>query len=135
MTLPEVLAAALAQQESVGFLDSLVVFAVSLLVGAFGIYVGGRVVADVDDFGHAVITALIGAIVWAVVGYLLGWIPFLGALLTLAAYVWVIESRYPGGWVNAILVALVAWLASLVVLYALAVLGVASFDALGVPGV
>jgi len=135
MTLVDVFAAALAQQESVGVLDSLVVFAVSLLVGAFGIYVGGRVVSGTDDFGHAVVTALIGAIVWAVVGFLFGWIPFLGALLTLAAYVWDIESRYPGGWMDAILVAFVAWLAALVVLYVLAVLGVADFEAVGVPGV
>lgn len=81
-----------------------------------------------------VVTALVGAVVWAVVGFFLGWIPFLGALLTLLAYLAVINYRYPGGWVNAALVALVAWIASVVVLYVLAVLGVVAFDALGVPG-
>ena len=117
------------------FVDSLVVFVVSLLIGALGIYVGARTITGVDDYGYAVITALIGAIVWAVVGFLFGWIPLLGPLLTLVAYAGVINSRYPGGWTNAIMVALVAWIASLVVLYVLALVGIAGFEAIGVPGV
>jgi hypothetical protein len=115
-------------------IESLVVFAVSLLVGAFGIYVGARVIADTEDFGYAVVTALIGAIVWAVVGFFLGWIPFIGPLLTLLAYVWVINRRYPGGWLRAFAIALVAWLAALVVLYLLAVFDISTFEAVGVPG-
>lgn len=114
--------------------ESLVVFAVSLIVGAFGIYVGARVITDTDDFGYAVVTALLGAIVWAVVGFFLGWIPFLGPLLTLLAYVWVLNRRYPGGWGNAIGIALVAWVASIVVLYLLALFDISTFEAVGVPG-
>lgn len=114
--------------------DSIVVFAVSLLIGALGIYAGARVVTDVDDYVYAIVTALIGAVVWAVVGFFFGWIPFLGALLTLVAYLAVINYRYPGGWVNAIVIALVAWIASIVVLYVLAFLGLVTFEALGVPG-
>lgn len=45
-----------------------------------------------------------------------------------------INARYPGGWGNAIAIALVAWLAAVAVLYVLAVLGVATFEAVGVPG-
>lgn len=115
-------------------LDSLVVFVVSLLVGAFGIYVGARVVTGTSDYAYAVVTALIGAVVWVVVGLFFGWIPFLGPLLTLVAYVAVINVRYPGGWLAALGIALVAWLASIVVLYVLALLSVASFEAVGVPG-
>ncbi|HKJ59862.1 MAG TPA: hypothetical protein VKA37_11575 [Halobacteriales archaeon] len=114
--------------------DTVVVFVVSLLIGGVGIYVGARLVADVDDYGYAIVTALIGAIVWAVVGFFFGWIPFLGALLTLVAYLAVINYRYPGGWMNAIVISLVAWIASLVVLYVLAFFGLVAFDALGVPG-
>lgn len=114
--------------------DSIVVFVVSLLIGALGIYAGARVVTDVDDYVYAIVTALIGAVVWAVVGFFFGWIPFLGALLTLVAYLAVINYRYPGGWVNAIVIALVAWIASIVVLYVLAFLGLVTFEALGVPG-
>lgn len=115
--------------------DSLVVFVVSLLVGALGIYVGARVVTGREDYTYAIVTALFGAIIWAVVGFLFGWIPLLGPLLVLVAYVGVINYRYPGGWGDAILIAFVAWLTVLVVLYALAFLGVSTFDAVGVPGV
>lgn len=117
------------------FLDSLVVFVVSLLVGALGIYAGARVVTDYEDYTYAIVTALLGAIIWAIVGFLFGWIPLLGPLLVLLAYVGVINWRYPGGWGSAILIAFVAWLTVLVVLYVLAFLGVATFDAVGVPGV
>lgn len=114
--------------------DSLIVFVISLLIGALGIYIGARVIANVDDYTYALITALIGAIVWVVVSFFFGWIPLLGPLLALIAYVAVINYRYPGGWGNAIVIALIAWIASFVVLYLLAVLGVTGFGALGVPG-
>lgn len=114
--------------------DSIIVFIVSLLIGAIGIYVGAMVLTDVEDYTYAIVTALIGAIVWTIVAILLGWIPFLGPLLALIAYVGVINWRYPGGWLVAIGISLVAWIASLVVLYVLALIGVTTFGALGVPG-
>jgi len=115
--------------------DSLVVFVVSLLVGALGIYVGASVVTDRDDYTYAIVTALLGAIIWAVVGFLFGWIPLLGPILVLLAYIAVINYRYPGSWGSAILIAFVAWLTVLAVLYVLAFLGISTFDAVGVPGV
>ncbi len=115
-------------------IDSLVVFVVSLLIGALGIYVGSRLVAGHDDYSYAIVTALIGAVVWGVVGFFLGWIPFLGPLLVFIAYVAVINFRYPGGIGKAVLIALIAWLASLAVLFVLALLGLAGFGAVGVPG-
>ena len=115
-------------------IDSLVVFVVSLLIGAFGIFVGARVVVDTEDYTYALITALIGAIVWAVVGFFFGWIPLLGPLLVFVAYLAVINARYPGGWIEAIVITVIAWLSVLVVLYVLAVIGVTGFEAAGVPG-
>ncbi|WP_135533281.1 MULTISPECIES: hypothetical protein [Halostella] len=116
-------------------IDSLIVFIVSLLIGALGIYVGARVIADYDDYTYAIVTALIGAIVWAVVGFLVGWIPLLGPILTLLAYLAIINWRYPGGWVDAALIGLIAWIAVLAVLYVLAAAGLTTFGAVGVPGV
>lgn len=116
-------------------IDSLVVLVVSLLIGAIGIYVGARVVVDYDDYTYAIVTAAIGAVVWAVVSFFLGWIPLLGPLLALIAYVGVINYRYPGGWVQAGIISLIAWVAAFVVLYLLALVGLASFEAVGVPGV
>jgi len=114
--------------------DSAIVFVVSLLVGGLGIYVGARVVTGEADYTYAIVTALLGAIIWAVVGFLFGWIPLLGPLLVLLAYIAVINYRYPGGWLKAILIALVAWVATVVILYVLAVVGVGTFEAIGIPG-
>lgn len=118
-----------------GLVESLIVFVVSLLVGAFGIYVGARAVTDRDDYTYAIVTALIASVLWVVVAFFVGWIPLLGPLLALLVYVAVINMRYPGNWLNAVGIALLAWLTSLIVLYVLAILGVTSFDAVGVPGV
>lgn len=115
-------------------IDSIIVFVVSLLVGALGIYLGARIITDYEDYTYAIVTALLGAIIWAVVGFLFGWIPLLGPILVLIAYVAVINYRYPGGWGNAILISLIAWLAALAVLYVLALFGIGAFEAIGVPG-
>lgn len=115
-------------------IDSLIVFVVSLLVGALGIYVGARVITDYESYAYAIATALIGAIIWGVLGFLLGWIPLLGPLVVLLAYIAVINWRYPGGWIDALLIALLALVASLVVLYLLALIGIGDFEAIGVPG-
>jgi len=114
--------------------DSLVVLVVSFLIGALGIHIGARVVTDTNDFRYAVGTALFGALVWAIVGYLLGGLPLLGPALVLLSYLWVIKRRYPGGWLTAAGIALAAWVASLAVLYVLATAGVTEFSAVGVPG-
>ncbi|WP_232688557.1 hypothetical protein [Halobacterium zhouii] len=116
-------------------IDSLVAFVVSLLVGAFGIYVGARVVVDSDDYGYAIVTALVGALVWFVVALFFGWIPLLGPLLALLAYVAVINWRYPGDWLAAFGIALIAWVATIVVLYIVGILFDISLEAVGVPGV
>jgi len=54
---------------------SIVVFLVSLLIGALGIYAGARIIVGRTSYDHAIVTALIGAIVWAIVGFVVGWIP------------------------------------------------------------
>lgn len=114
--------------------DNLVVFVVSLLIGGLGIYVGGTVIVGVGDYGHAVVTALLGAVVWAVVGWLVGDMPLVGPVLTLLAYLAVVKWRYRAGWLEAAGIALVAWISALVVLYVLATVGVGDFGAIGVPG-
>jgi hypothetical protein len=113
------------------FVGSIVAFLVALLVGGLAIYISARVVADVDDYSHAVITALLGAIAWA----LTAWIPLIGPIIALIAWVWVIKWRYPGGWVDAAIIGVVAWLSALVILYVLNAVLNLGVGAFGVPGV
>lgn len=116
--------------------DSIVIAFISLLIGGLGITIGARlVIDDAASFGYAFVTAAIGALVWAIVSFFVGWVPLLGPLLMLIAWVGVINWRYPGGWVSAAGVGVVAWLAAVVVLYILGVVGIVGPEALGIPGV
>jgi hypothetical protein len=115
---------------------SIVIFIVSLIVGAAGIYAGVRLVADDSiGFGSAVVTALLGVIVYAVLGFF-NFIPVIGPLLLLVLWIGVINVRYPGGWGTAIGIGFVAWVVSVVIMYLIInFLGIGSLSALGVPGV
>lgn len=109
----------------------LLTFVVSLLAGGLAIHVAARVVVGDADYGHAVVTALVGSLAWFVVALFLGWLPLLGTLLPLVAWIGVVNLRYEGGWVTAALIGLVAWLASVVVFAVLSLVGVS--NVYGVP--
>lgn len=107
-----------------------IAFVVSVLVGAFGIYVGARVIVDAEEYSYAIVTALIGALALVVFGL----VPLVGTILALLAWIVVINWRYPGGWVDAILIGLIAWLAALAALWVLDLVGIGGLGAVGVPG-
>lgn len=119
---------------AMALIDTIIVFLVSLLIGAAAIYVGARIIVGESDFTYAIISALIASIVWSVVAFFFGWIPLLGPLLALIAYVGVINWRYPGGWIRAGGIALIAWVTSVVILYLLSMVGLIAPDAIGVVG-
>lgn len=109
---------------------SIVAFVVALLVGGLAIYLSANIVMDVQDYSHAVITAFIGAVAWAIAA----WIPLIGPILALVVWIGVINWRYPGGWADAAIIGVVAWLAALALLFVLnTVLGL-GVGAFGVPG-
>jgi len=113
---------------------SIIVLLVNLLIGTIAIYAGARLVIDADTgVGRAAVTALLGALAWALVSFFVGWIPLLGPLLTLLAWIGVINWQYPGGWMSAVGIGLLAWLISVAVLVALSTVGLVGVDALGVP--
>lgn len=113
--------------------DQVILFLGSLVIGAFGVHVGAVVVTGTDDFGEAIVTALVGAVVWSVASYLFMGVPYVGPLLALAAYLFVIKWRYGTSWLRSAGVALLAWIVGLGVLSILSVLGLGSLDAIGIP--
>jgi hypothetical protein len=116
----------------------LLVFAVSLLIGGFAIAVGAKLAFKSENYSHAVLTALLGAVAWALVDILFSEIGVEGALSSLVGlvvWVWVVRRRYEVGWLRGSLIGLFAWIAALVVLAVLALVGVDTLDAYGVPGV
>lgn len=111
-------------------LNRIVVFAVGLLIGGLAIHVSTRYFLDGGSYGDAVLTALVGAVAWA----LLQPVPLLGPGLALVAWVAVIRYRYSGGWIDSAVAGLAAWAVAVVVLAALGLVGIGSFSAVGVPG-
>ena len=116
-------------------ISAIIGFVVALLVGAAGIYVGARVITDTDSYVYAIITALIGSAIWFVVSFFVGFIPLIGPVLALLAYLGVINWRYPGGWLAAAGIALIAWIAVFVIVYLLAIVGFVTPDAVGIPAI
>ena len=113
------------------FVGSLVAFVVALLVGGLAIYVAAAIVVDADSYTHAIVTAFVGAVAWA----LTAWIPLFGPLIALVVWIGVINWRYSGGWKTAAMVGVLAWLSAVVILFALDVVFGLGVGAFGVPGV
>lgn len=121
--------------ETDALVSAVFVFVVSLLVGAGAIHIAARLLVDRDTaFRRAVLTALVGAVVYTVLGLFLPWIPLLGPFLMLLAWVGVINWLYPGRWGTAIGIGLLAWVLALLILFALSQLGIVTPEALGIPG-
>lgn len=120
----------------VAFENSLVLLIVTLLIGGLGIHVGASLLAGSRDYGHAVVTAVIGSLVWGITSFFLGGVPVLGPVLVFLAYLAVIKWRYRAGWITAVGITLVAYVTVLVVLALLSNLGAGIVsDIPGIPGV
>ena len=115
----------------VPIVGSLVTFIVALLIGGLAIFVSAAVITGERSYPHAVITALIGAIAWA----LTSWIPIIGPFIALFVWIWVINWRYAGGWWKAIGIGIVAWLVVLGILSLLNSILRLGVGAVGIPGV
>ncbi len=122
-------------------LDAAVIFVASLLVGTVAILAGVRLIVDADaGVSNALFTALVGAIVWAVSSALVDrfvlfdWLPILGVVLMLVAWIGVLNWRYPGGWGTAAAIGFVAWVVAVAIVYAFTLVDVLAPEALGIPG-
>ena len=115
--------------------NTVLVFAINFIIGVGAIHLGAMLVVDVDTgYRRAVITALAGALAWALVVFFVPGIPVLGPLLGLLIWVTLINWQYPGSWVTAAAIGVVAWLVAIGLLWVLATFDLVGFEALGVPG-
>src|SRR4029077_14669878 len=91
------------------YLTTVVGFLVALIVSTIIIYVVTTVFGEKKNIGTAIIAAITGAVIYAVVYFLLG-----NGLIAaaLAGIVWLIAlgSLYKIGWLRAIITAVVIWI-------------------------
>jgi hypothetical protein len=121
----------------VEFEGSLIVLAVSLLVGGLAIHLGATFALKSRNYTHAVVTAALGAVVWWLLGLAFADLEVspgpLASLLALLVWVGVLKYRYDAGWLRAGLIGLFAWVAAVVVLALLGAVGVRGITPFGVP--
>ena len=94
--------------------ETLIGFVISWVVSAIIIFVAAKLLGEREGFGTAVVAALVGALIYWLASYLLGF----GLLASLIAGIfWLIAlgSLYNMGWLKALLVALVVWVFSILV--------------------
>jgi hypothetical protein len=92
--------------------------------------VSSRFLADVPVYDHTVLTAVIGAVAWA----LLSPIHLLGPVIALLGSIEILKWRYPVGWLRAAAGG-AAWVAAVVIVAALELVGLHTVSAIGVPDV
>ena len=93
-------------------------FLISLVISALIIYVVTKLFGETEGFGTAIITALIGSIIYAVAFFFLGsgvWAAALGGIAWLIA----LGTLYKIGWIKALGIAIIVWLISSLVSYVL----------------
>lgn len=109
-------------------------FVASLIVVSIATYASTALLADETSYVHSIVTALLTSAVWFGVTYLTGGaFVVAGPILAVLAYVAAVNWRYSGGWIRAGSITLATWIATFAILYALALAGISSFEALGVP--
>lgn len=109
-------------------------FVASLIVVSIATYASTAVLTDSSSYVHSLVTAMLTSAVWFGVTYFTGGtFVIAGPLLAIVAYVAIVNWRYPGGWARAGAITVLTWIATFAILYALAAIGLSSFQALGVP--
>jgi hypothetical protein len=117
---------------------SVVALVASLLVGGLAIHLGAAFALTSRNYTHAVVTALLGAVAWWLVGIALDELAIgiggpISSVVGLLVWTGVIRWRYEAGWLRAGLIGVFAWIAALVVLAVLSTFGLEGIGAFGIP--
>jgi len=90
-------------------LEIVVGFLISLLVSAIIIYLAAKLLGETEGFGTAILVALIGSVIFAIVYYFLG-VGWIAAIVGGLAWLFALGSLYKIGWVKSFFIAVVIWL-------------------------
>ena len=95
-------------------LTSMVSFLIALLISTIIIYVVTKIMGEKEGFGRAILTAIIGTVIYVLAYYLIG-----NGLLAavIAGFVWLLALKglYKIGWIKALIIAVLIWVLAIVV--------------------
>ncbi len=101
-------------------LATVIIFLISLVISAIIIYVVTKLFGEKEGFGTALLTAFIGAIIYAATYYFLrpelGWV---ASLLGGIAWLIALGVLYKIGWLKALVIAVIVWIIAAVVSFIL----------------
>jgi hypothetical protein len=97
-------------------LATVIVFFISLVISAIIIYAVTKIFGEKEGFGTALMTAFIGAIIYAATYYFLrpelGW---LASLIGGIAWLIALGALYGIGWLKALVIAIIVWIIAAIV--------------------
>ena len=95
-------------------LGAFIGFLISLVISAVVIYLATKLLGEEEGFGTAILTALIGAIIFALVTLFFGggWI---AAVIGGLAWLIALGSLYSMGWLKAFVIAIIIWIFATIV--------------------
>jgi hypothetical protein len=91
-----------------------IIFIIGVIISSVIIYIVTKLFGEKEGIKTAIITALIGAIVYSIVAVILGngiWAAIAGGFVWLLA----LKALYDIGWLKAIVIALIVWIAATIV--------------------
>ena len=93
---------------------SVVIFVIGLIISTIIIYIVTRLFGDKKGIKTAFVAAIFGAIIYSIVGFILG-NGFLAAIAGGIAWLLTLRALYDIGWLRAILIAIFIWIVATVV--------------------
>lgn len=95
-------------------IEVLLGFFISLVISAVVIYLATKLFGETEGFSTAILAALAGAIIFAIVSYFIGggWI---AALVGGIAWLIALGSLYKIGWLKSLLIAVIIWVIATIV--------------------
>ena len=90
------------------FLGVLLGFFISLAISAIIIYLATKLLGENEGFGTAILAAVVGSIIFALVSYFIGtgWI---AGLIAGIAWLIALGSLYKIGWLKSLVLAVIIW--------------------------
>lgn len=95
-------------------ISALLGFFISLIISAIIIYLATKLMGEEEEFGTAVLTAFIGAIIFALVSYFLG-VGLVASLVGGLAWLLALGSLYKMGWLKSFAVSIIIWIFAAIV--------------------
>jgi hypothetical protein len=95
-------------------LEALIGFLISLIISSIIIYIAAKLFGEKEGFGTAILTALVGAIIFSLTSYFIG-IGWVAALIGGIAWLIALGSLYKIGWIKSFVIAVVIWIFAIIV--------------------